>query len=180
MALSFRSANSNSLVWSRISKELPSQHFEFLTMAALSEQALPIPLKVWQDPQGDVVLHHSRSECCIYFGCWITNVEPANYLCRLSFHRAWAVRGTRWEFMPYKTVSHLRSCIYEVENSHWLVELSVEYQKLYPESRREKTAFHHYVVKGHDNYVELIASGFDETIVPFDEAGELRRLIDEA
>jgi hypothetical protein len=158
-----------------------TEHFELRNMAPLNEEVLAIPLKVWKDPQGDVVLHHSRSECSVYFGCWVTSGEPADYLCQLTFHHAWAIRGFRWEYMPYKIALDSHSCIYEIEHSRWLNEASVEYLKLYPEWRgQDNKSFHHYIVKGHDNYIEIIAAGFDETIVPYDEAGGLRRLIDEA
>jgi hypothetical protein len=111
----------------------------------------------------------------------VASGEPADYLCRLTFHHAWAVRSFRWEYVPYKIASDPHSYIYEVENSQWLDESSVEYLRLYPEWQgRDNLSFHHYVVKGHDNYVEIIASGFDETTVPYDQAGDLRRLIDEA
>jgi hypothetical protein len=150
-------------------------------MTSLSEQAVAIPLKVWQDPQGDVVLHHDRRNCIVYFGCWTDAGEPADYLCKLTFSYAWAVRGYRWEYFPYNVLSDSHSCIYEVENSGWLNEASSEYLKKYPEWQGQKTkSFHHYVVKGHDNYYEIIATGFDEMAVPYDEADGLRRLIDEA
>ena len=38
----------------------------------------------------------------------------------------------------------------------------------------------HYVVSGHDNYYDIIATGFEETIVREAEAGELAVLIHEA
>ena len=150
-------------------------------MSTPVEQAIAVPLEVWQDPQGDVVLHHDRGNCFVYFGCWTDAGEPADYLCRLTFRHAWAVRGYRWEYFPYKIVLDSRSCIYEVKNSRWLSGASAEYLKLYPECKGLKECkFHHYVIKGHDNYYEIIAAGFDETIVPRNEAGELVRLIDEA
>jgi hypothetical protein len=47
-------------------------------MFSKSEIAVPISLNVWQDPQGNVVLHHSREDCNVFFGCWTEASEPAN------------------------------------------------------------------------------------------------------
>jgi hypothetical protein len=34
-----------------------------------NEKAVQIPLEVWQDPQGDIILNISERECNAYFGC---------------------------------------------------------------------------------------------------------------
>ena len=90
------------------------------------EKATEIPLKVWQDPQGDVVLlHYSRTECFIYFGCWINDAEPADYLCKLTFHSASAVRCLRFEYTPYLNREFkYRSSILIIENSQWLEQVN--------------------------------------------------------
>jgi hypothetical protein len=148
---------------------------------SLSEQVVTIPLKVWQDPQGDVVLHVSCKDCTVYFGCWMASGEPAEHLCKLTFEHAWATRSFSSEFTPYKTNSAERSCIYEIENSTWLNDLSAERLENYPRWREwDKDTYHHYMVIGHDNYIEIIAASFTESMLSYNEAGELRRLIDEA
>jgi hypothetical protein len=141
----------------------------------------PIPLKVWQDPQGDVVLHHSRDKCAVSFACWEAAGEPADYICQLKFDNAWAVRGVSSEFLPYEYEAHHRSCIYEVVDSKWLAQESELRGQSYPEWRAsDRKEYHHYVVSGHDNFVEVIAASFEEQIVPRSDAGELVRLIDES
>lgn len=148
---------------------------------SLSERVAAIPLKVWQDPQGGVVLHVSHKDCDIYVGCWIASGEPADYLGKLTFKHAWASRCLSSEIMPYEIHSAERSCIYEIENSQWLNAVSAERLKNYPRWRDwDKNIYRHYVVKGHDNYVEIIAASFYESTLPYNEAGELRRLIGEA
>ena len=144
--------------------------------------AVPIPLKVWQDPQGDVVLHHSRECCTVSFACWDAAGEPADHICQLNFHHAWVVRGVNSEYLPYEGPEHHQhSCIYEIEDSVWLKQESEERGKTYPEWREwDSRLYHHYVVRGHDNYVEVIASSFEEGVVSRSEAGELARLMDEA
>ena len=151
-------------------------------MSPISEIVVPLPLKVWQDPQGDVILHYSREDCSVYFGCWAGAGEPAAYLCRLTFHHAWAVRGFCLEFLPYKIPEHkYRSCVYRVEGSTWLKQVSEQRHRNYPEWKSwDGREYLHYVVSGHDNYCDIIAAGFDEQIIPESEAGEMARLIHEA
>jgi hypothetical protein len=151
-------------------------------MSSTSEIAIPLPLEVWQDPQGNVVLHHSREGCSVYFGCWAEAGEPADYLCRLTFHHAWAVRGFNLECLPYRAQEHnYRSYIYRVEGSAWLEQVSEQRQACYPEWKRwDGREYLHYVVSGHDNYYDVIAAGYNAQIIPEGEAGEMVRLIREA
>ena len=147
----------------------------------VKQLAVPVPLKVWQDPQGDVVLQHSRERCTISFACWEDAGEPADYICQLVFDHAWAVRAVNSEFLPSEIHEPQRSCIYEVKESEWLIALSKERSRCHPEWRNwDKRSYHHYVVQGHDNYCEVLAEGFVERIVSRDEAGVLARLIDES
>lgn len=142
-------------------------------------KAITVPLTVWPDPQGDVVLHYSRGECLIYFGCWLTSEEPANYVGKLIFHYAWAVRGACFEFLPYEIHEHNHpSNICTVENSKWLKEMCSQRLAYYPEWKNwDIREYSHYVISGHDNYYEIIAAGFDEQTVPQEIAGEFVRLI---
>lgn len=147
----------------------------------MKQVAVPIPLKVWQDPQGDLVLHHSREGCTVSFACWDAAGEPADYLCQLKFKHAWAVRGLNSEYLPYDREEYHRSCVYEVVNSDWLKHESELRSKNYPEwPEWNRKTYHHYVVSGHDNFYEVIAEGFEEKTVPSSDAGELGRLIDHA
>jgi hypothetical protein len=147
-----------------------------------TEVAVAIPLKAWQDPQGDVVLHHSRGDCIVYFGCWKEAGVPADYLCKLTFNRGWAVRGYCFDYHPYEVKEHrYHSNIYEVENSRWLKQAGEQRADYYPGRRdRDSTTYHHYLVHGHDNFYEILAAGFTESVVQRGEAGDLVRLIEEA
>ena len=147
----------------------------------MEEIAIAIPLKVWKDPQGDVILHYSCESCVIYFGCWITNIEPANYLCKLTFHRAWAVRGYLRE-EDYNVKEHdYRSYVYRVENSEWLHHEENRRSIASPDRKQWDTnTYNHYVVPGHDNHYDIIAADFTETTIPFESAGDLLRVIDGA
>ena len=147
----------------------------------MKQLAVPIPINVWQDPQGDVVLYYSREGCNVSFGCWAAAGEPADYICELGFNHAWAVRGVNSEYLPYEIQEQNRSCIYEVTDSEWLKHESEQRSRSYPEWKKwDSRLYHHYVMSGHDNYVEVIAASFEERLVSRREAGELARLIDEA
>lgn len=143
------------------------------------EIAVAIPLKVWQDPQGNPLLVFSEHLSLVFVGCWVEAGAPADYICRLTFNSAWAARSYRIEYLPYVIKEHLhRSLIYEVVNSTWLEESSYRRSKCYPEWRDgNKRVYHHYVVQGHDEYVEVIAEGFSEEIISEDRFREILPLL---
>ncbi len=51
-----------------------------------------IPLEFWKDPQSDVIVIFSEGECSVYFSCWTHAGEPADFIGKLSFNGAAAVR----------------------------------------------------------------------------------------
>jgi hypothetical protein len=143
-----------------------------------SEIANPISLSVWQDPQGDVVIQYGSRDCFVFLGCWTQSGEPADYLCKLTFRDAWALRGLQLENFPYRVEEHRQSCIYEVENSAWLKQVSEQRLGNYPEWRTwDERKYKHFVVSGHDNYFDIVATDFDEQLVLNVEAGGMKGLL---
>jgi hypothetical protein len=62
-----------------------------------------------------------------------------------------------------------------------LHQVSAKRLQYYPEWKTWDTReYQHYVVQGHDNYYDIIASGFEETTLSESDAGELAHLIREA
>ncbi len=91
-----------------------------------------------------------------------------------------AVEVFTLEGLPYQIKEHRRSCIYEIENSEWLKQVSEQRLRNYPEWKNwDKRKYRHFVVSGHDNYYDIIATDFEEQKIPEDEAGELVKLIRE-
>jgi hypothetical protein len=92
------------------------------------------------------------------------------------------LRGCRSEYLPYQVEQGLApSGVYQSENSTWLPLACGQRLKNYPEWRNwDDRKYVHYVDQGHDNYYEILASGFTKKKLPYDEAGELKRLADEA
>jgi hypothetical protein len=128
--------------------------------------AVPIELKAYQDPQGTVKLFHSDLMCEVLFDCWNDDRRPADHFGKLTFLHAWAVRGLCLEVFPYKIREHLPSCIYEVENSTWLSQVTQQRLDIYPQWKTwDERVYRHFVVSGHDNFYEIIATKFDETVV---------------
>ena len=130
------------------------------------EIAVAIPLKVWQDPQGNPLLINSERRCEIFFGCWEEAGTPANYICRIEFNSAWAIRSYGIEYLPYEIKEQKHSAIFEIENSKWLKESSDYRLKSYPEWKNwDKKIYHHFVVQGHDEFVEVLAESYKEETI---------------
>lgn len=83
------------------------------------EKAIQIPLEVWQNPQGDVILNVSESECAVYFGCWNEDGSPAEYLAKITFKGFWSTNFTHAEYIEYEYESLHHSYILEVTDSEW-------------------------------------------------------------
>lgn len=138
-------------------------------------EAPVVPLKSWQDPQGDIVLIYSEHECSVYFGCWIASGEPADYIGHLSFQSASVVRSFDREFIPYHSPEHnFHSYILRISDSDLKREYVAYRQKRYPQFSCEPTGHSHFVVVGHDIYHEILAKGFSETTIPAVELNDER------
>ena len=124
-----------------------------------------IPLEFWQDPQGDVLLIYGDHECSVYFNGWASAGIDADFIGKLSFDGASAVRSFAREFIPYQAKRDgQKSCILQVPDSD-LARNRVEYRKRhYPEHPISEQA--HFVVVGHDIYHEILASKFVATTIP--------------
>jgi len=128
--------------------------------------AVAIPLEIWQDPQGDVILIYSEYECSIYFACWAAAGEPANFIGHLSFNRPCSVRGFHREFSPYQVSNPGKSEILCVPDSELVRQHLAYQQRHYSHLRPRLVAPNHYVVRGHDIYHEILADGFTCDKVP--------------
>ena len=159
--------------------------FKLKKRESLEEIENELLLEVWQDPQGDVVLQISEHECCVYFGCWDENGEPADFLAKLTFDCKEA-KYIKSDFVPYKRNNlNSHSYILVVESSSWLNDHIERIIKRSPQVKNpEKTwndkPLKHYIIQGHDVYVELIASGYILEKIPSQEAGHFKYLIDNA
>jgi hypothetical protein len=132
-----------------------------------------IPLKSWQDPQGDIVLLYAERECSIFFPCWLSQGEPADFIGQLSFEHASAVRSFSREFLPYQLPEHSHhSYILAVPESDMVREHLAYRQHYYPQWPGTRRT--HYVVVGHDIYHEILATGYTETTISRQEISDER------
>jgi hypothetical protein len=124
-----------------------------------------IPLRSWQDPQGDAVLVFTEADCAVFLPCWADARQPADHICRLSFSHAAVVRSYRREFIPYQVPSHPHhSYILQVQGSDLLQEHLDYRRRTYPRSARRDLL--HFVVVAHDIYHEILAESVTETALP--------------
>jgi len=144
--------------------------------------AVAIPLEVWQDPQGDVILIYSENECSVYFACWAGAGEPADFIGHLSFDHGCGVRSFHREFSPYQVSNPGKSEILRIPDSE-LVREHLAYRKRHYSHLPPKLVVpNHYVVRGHDIYHEILADGFVCNKIPNEDVTDPRlvRLITNA
>ncbi len=141
--------------------------------------ATVIPLKSWQDPQGDVVLLYSERECSVFFPCWLEAGQSADFIGHLAFEHASAVRSFGREFLPYRLPKHSHhSYILTVPDSDMVREHVAYRQSHYPQWPSLPVPTH-FVVVGDDIYHEILATSYTESTIPKQEIsdGRLFRLI---
>ncbi len=76
---------------------------------------------------------------------------------------AWAVRSLDIEYYDIypKEDFKYHSSIFIVENSRWLKEMIEKRERYYNNHTKWKDKkYKHYVIKGHDNYFEIIAEDY--------------------
>ena len=147
----------------------------------LMQEAIVIPLEFWQDPVNDCILIYSERQCSVYFGCWSTAGEPADFIGHLAFVHASDVRSAWREHPPYRIPNHPHhSYILEIPDSDFVRQYVAFRNLRTPESPISMADRHHFVVAGHDIYHEIVAAGFTATTIPNHQVTDatLRTLID--
>jgi hypothetical protein len=123
--------------------------------------ATPIELTVWKDPQNYVIPHHVRDEAWVYFRCWETAGELAEYVGCLHFEGVWHVgsrRFTKTRGYPNILETTFYSYYLCVEDSSLLK--SLIHQRTQDDPGWEKydhRKYQHYIVESHDFYINIIA-----------------------
>ncbi len=136
----------------------------------MEEQYLiELELPIWQDPQGNVILEKCRNNCYLYFDCWEDNTPTyANYFGKITMYNAWAVKSLDvecYDIYPKEDYKY-RSSIFIVQNSQWLKEM-IEKRAAYYDNWTgwKDKEYKHYLIRGHDNYFEIIAEKYSiETV----------------
>ncbi len=124
-----------------------------------------IPLKNWQDPQGDVVLVYAEGECSVFFPCWTAAGERADFVGHLSFEGASAVRSFDREFLPYRLPEHQHHSYILVVSYSDLAREHVAYRNQHYPHSPIQIHLTHYVIIGHDIYHEILATAYTESTI---------------
>ncbi len=146
----------------------------------MKNQTTILPLPVWQDPQGDIVLRMSETNCNVYFGCWESPGVGANYLANILFNGCTSSRYIKHEFIPY-TVNNLtneHSYILEINNSDWLNQEIAYRGNIYGDKLTINQR--HFLIKSNDMYIELLATDYALQTINEENAGDLVYLIHNA
>lgn len=126
------------------------------------DQAKPIGLDVWKDPQGFVLIEHVRDEAWLTFRCWDSAGAIANHVGCLHFEGVWHLSSSRFGKIrgyPYIEPTDLVSYYLEVSSSSLLKALQDQRTAHDPDwETYDKRNYRHWVVESHDFYTEVIAS----------------------
>jgi len=124
--------------------------------------AVALPLPIWQDPQSNLQLRVGNGHAQVDFDCWNATGEEADFIGVLIFEGVWATRTVGSEFAPFQIHPHnFHSYLLRVEESEWIEELAAFRKSVYTDwPRAAATQYSHFVVKGHDDYAEIVARSF--------------------
>jgi len=118
-----------------------------------------------QDPQSNLSISIKEDICEVTFRVWdLDGQEIEGVRGRVSFDHGWACEYVMLEIYSYPEQKELCSSdifLWKLTQSSWLTEKIDQRTKIYPtwlnQDRRE---YFHFLIEGHDNYIEVIASGF--------------------
>lgn len=134
----------------------------------------PIALDVWKDPQNYIITQNVRDEAWIYFRCWETAGEEAEYIGCLHFVGVWYMDSNRFSNSrgyPNVMETDLRSYYLVIDNSSLLKALANQRSKHdLGWENYDHRRYKHYVVDSHDFYINIVASRVTFSIVDGERA----------
>ncbi|WP_151087252.1 hypothetical protein [Hymenobacter baengnokdamensis] len=134
--------------------------------------ATAIKLPFWQDPQSSLALVVTPTDCDVFFTLLSEGkAEPSDELGKISFLNCWATHMVKTEFLPYSIAEHsFHSFLLEVIDSAWLATATRQRSYTYPAWKNwDGKVYHHYIVQGHNSYVEVLAVSFTTSIASPEE-----------
>jgi hypothetical protein len=143
------------------------------------EQAIAIPLDLWKNPTGRTVLEHNDAETHVYFDCWDLNSHKVSYFGKLSFGTVIALRSLLGTPLRCEVQSHsLNSFFLEVVDSNWKKETlpAILAQHAFLDES-DFDQFHHYIVPGKNNFIEVLATEFTLSRINFSDAQDLKGVL---
>lgn len=122
--------------------------------------AVPLNLPFQVNPQGNTALVHSTSNCQVFVSLWDEHNGELPTLGKFRFLNAWASRCFSSEDGGNYRTANTEPLLFfaRIDQSTWLTECINRRLTRYPDWLKwDKRIYHHYVVRGHDNYVEIVA-----------------------
>jgi hypothetical protein len=124
-----------------------------------------------KDPQSNLCINIGEGICEITFQIWdLDDQEIEGYKGKVSFDHGWACEYVAMEVYPYSELKELCSSevfLWKLTQSNWFDEKINKRSKAYPTWLDwDKRKYFHYLIEGHDNYIQVIASGFKIGFIP--------------
>jgi len=124
-----------------------------------------------QDPQSNLTILINEGICqATFFLLDANDAEVTDHQGRLIFHNCWAAEFLSSELNPYSCASG--QCIpgiflTKVLEAKWYADKIRDRVAIYLNWRTwDKRVYTHYLLSGHDNYVQIIASDFTFEVIP--------------
>ncbi|PQA56756.1 hypothetical protein [Siphonobacter curvatus] len=130
---------------------------------------LDIPFQ--QDPQSDLVINMGKGICEVTFQLWdLADQEIEGYTGKVSFDHGWACEYVGIETYPYSELKVRCSSevfLWKITQSGWFHEKINQRKRAYPTWLDwDKREYHHYLIEGRNDYIQLIASSFSISSYP--------------
>lgn len=126
-----------------------------------------------QDPQSNLTLLINEGICEATFLLWDSNdAEATGNKGGIIFHDCWAAEHLSSELKPYSGANE--QCIpgvflVKVLGAQWYVDKVRDRVAMYSNWQAwDKRVYFHYLLSGHDNYIQIIASGFKFEVTPIE------------
>lgn len=140
-------------------------------------QADPIALPVWKDPQSFVLLEHVRDEARVFFRCRNDAGNPMDEVGCIHFQGVWQLNSERFlatKGYPNVAATELRSYYLWVPESGLVNELMEKRFARDPNWKQyDKRRYLHYVIESHDFYYDIIAASAEFSLIPAADSGGL-------
>jgi hypothetical protein len=118
-----------------------------------------------QYPQSSLSLQFEDGNCTITFQIWnLADEQVESHKGVISCHNCLACEYISMELYPYQDDKELcapNAFIFKISQSSWFDEKIKKRSQVYPTwLSSDKKVYFHYLIEGHVNYIQVIATGF--------------------
>ncbi len=128
-----------------------------------------------QDPQSNLSINISEGLCEVTFLLWdLDDQEVTTHKGRLIFHGCWAAEYLGVEMYTCDRPSELclpNIFLSVIGESQWCANKTQQRAEVYPTWLAwDKREYIHYLLQGHDHWIQVLARSFEFQIVPWESA----------